>query len=396
MRKKKISSLVVFMHNLVFRGLPGSNSGYGDATTYFALSFYEYNPDTLFVFNPSDHYTQKVKPIISTRHPEFLKMKEAKIEDIEDKIVFTIGTPKPAIKSAVNYNILYFYWETDTIPKRWIHLINEYDEIWAPCKLVKDAVEKCGFNKTVLIMPTPSFNRGVYSNFSIPHQKSASLKVSDKVFKFYYIFQWQYRKGYDALIKAYYNAFSGNDNVILIIKANKLEGSQSDFKKQVLEEINKIKGLRGNLPEIYVIPDFISNEEISYLHKMSDVYVAPNRGEGWGMPIVQAIMENSLIITTKFGGCSEFLDDRSALFIDYKKTGVKNMNWSGHLYTADQKWAEPDVGSLSKLMIDAYSKFENYESYTKNAFNIFKSFDINGVSDLIKKEFSSKRFRKWN
>ena len=143
--------------------------------------------------------------------------------------------------------------------------------------------------------------------------------MASSVIKFYYIFQWQYRKGYDILIKAFYSAFTSNDNVILILKTNKLLGTNEEFIEKVKEEIAVLKKGRGSLPEIFISTEFISKEEMSYLHNMCDVYVAPHRGEGWGMPIVQAAKEENIIITTNFGGSTEFLSEKSAIFIDYKK-----------------------------------------------------------------------------
>lgn len=391
----EMSPLRGSMHNIVFRGLPGENSGYGDATTFFALSFYKYDKNTNYCFDPFDHYSEKVKRSLQDKYSEFSKMRESKIEDVVGRVVFTIGTPKPALRPGANYNILYFYWETDTIPKRWVHFINQYDEIWAPCSLVKDALKKSGFTGVVILVPTPNLNSNKYSKFVIPHKKSKDLKVSDNVFKFYYIFQWQYRKGYDSLIKAYYDAFSGNDNVLLILKTNKLSGTNEEFVGNISKEIDSFKKGRGNLPEIFIIPNFISNEKISYLHKISDVYVAPNRGEGWGMPIVKAVNEDSLIITTKFGGSAEFLDENSAMIINHKKASVKNMNWSGHLYTADHNWAEPRVDHLSSLMVEAYSNFKKYENLKKNALRNFSKFDIENVSKIIRNQLNSKRFVKW-
>ena len=70
------------------------------------------------------------------------------------------------------------------------------------------------------------------------------------------------------------------------------------------------------------------------------------------------------------------------------------MSWSGHLYTANQNWAEPSVESLSKSMVDVYNNFENLKYLGENAKTTFDSFSIKNMSKFINKELNSGRFKK--
>jgi hypothetical protein len=380
------------MYRVRFKGLPGINSGYGDAICYFCLSFYYSNLDVFYDFEPNDHYDLKVKKKVESIYPEMKNIKRFyKGNDVD--ISFYIGTPKLPDRGT-DYNISYFYWETDSLPSKWIPIIHQYDEIWTPCNLVKEAVIKAGFKKPVIVVPTPNLNYSNISKVQIPHLAKKDKVLSKDTFKFYYIFQWQYRKGYDVLIKAYFDAFTKNENVILILKTNKLSGSQDEFLSKIKKEVKRFKKERLNCPEIYVIPNFISSDEIAALHKYCDAYVAPNRGEGWGMPIVAAAKEENLIITTKFGGAAEFLDEKSAMFVSHKLTPVKNMSWSGHLYTANQKWVEPSVADLSRIMRDSYYKKKRNLSYGKSAKIIFDNFNIKKMSKVINDIFKNNRFKK--
>ncbi len=72
------------------------------------------------------------------------------------------------------------------------------------------------------------------------------------------------------------------------------------------------------------------------------------------MPIHDAMMHNSLIITTPYGGITEHLNDSNAFLIKYKMVEVKPMNWNSY-YQVNQKWADPDVGHLKNLMREAYN-----------------------------------------
>ena len=58
----------------------------------------------------------------------------------------------------------------------------------------------------------------------------------------------------------------------------------------------------------------LPEDYIYSLLNSSDCYVAPHHGEGWGMPIHDAMYAGKHIITTKFGGVTEFLDNDSVIF----------------------------------------------------------------------------------
>ena len=377
------------MHDIMIQGMPGTGSGYGEAISFFALSFYKSGLDVCFDFSPMSHYDKRLKEKLEEEYSDFKNFKFSK----NAKICFFIGTPKiPENKNI--YNILYFYWETDDLPKGWMKKISHYEEVWVPCKIMKMSLQKNNYRGIIKVFPTPNYNLKKYSKFVIGHKTNPYKKISNEVFKFYYIFQWQYRKGYDCLIKAYYNAFTKNENVMLILKTNKLSGSRDSFILNIKKEINKFKNGRENLPEIYIIPDIIPKSQIMHLHKMCDVYVAPHRGEGWGMPIADAINQKSAVITTKFGGITDYLDDKDAFFIDYVKTPVKNMRWSGPLYSSNQNWAEPDQNSLSDLMKKSYFEKEISSLKAEYAYNSIKTFETTNISKTLFTEFSTNRFKK--
>ena len=160
--------------NIRFRGLPNTNSGYGDATSYFCLAFFNSGHNIYYDFQPSDHYHNNIKNKLIELYPEFENFKEYNNRSPKIHISFTIGTPTPV--SGKEYNILYFYWETDTLPRRWINEINQYDEIWTPCSLVKEAVIKAGFSKVVKVVPTPNIDHDRYSKFVIGHKSDVKKR----------------------------------------------------------------------------------------------------------------------------------------------------------------------------------------------------------------------------
>ena len=82
--------------------------------------------------------------------------------------------------------------------------------------------------------------------------------------------------------------------------------------------------------------------------------MSAHRGEGLGLPQIEAMSIGNPIISTNFGGVHELLDDSFAWLIKYKLIQVFNMV---HIpfYNAQQLWAEIDTEHLKKSMLEAYS-----------------------------------------
>ena len=64
------------------------------------------------------------------------------------------------------------------------------------------------------------------------------------------------------------------------------------------------------------------NEDLDYgyiinLYKRCHALVAPSRGEGFGLPMAEAMLFDLPVITTGYGGQSDFCTDETAWLIDY-------------------------------------------------------------------------------
>lgn len=264
--------------------------------------------------------------------------------------------PPPWNSGRSKRKIAYFYWEAIPLPAPWAASLNTVDEIWAPCKLVEDCCRMAGFNKRIVRVPTPAVD---FDLSKIPTAKFVGLKEDS--FVFYSISQWHNRKGWAELLESYFDEFSELDSVSLVIKTNPINPlSQS----QIPEDVKIIKSKFGNknTAPLVLIPGIISEEELLSIHKLGDCYVAPHHGEGWGMPIHDAILAGKQIIATKFGGVAEYLDDESFYPIPFSMVPVTGMEWNG-VYSSDQRWAQPDAEALKKLMRIAY---ENKNNIKKN------------------------------
>lgn len=349
--------------NVRFFGKPTGMSGYGYATRHIAKSFSESSIPTYF------HSKEAYFEGMSTCGPNC-------------NVDFYIHTPPFSRHKSSNYKIGYFYWETDKIPASWAKdVCNSLDEIWVPCKLVESACRRAGFLGPIEVVHTPYSDSVRSERVSIPAFGSSSSVLSEACYVFYSVFQWNVRKGYRDLLKAYMQEFSSNESVCLLIKTNpinhKLHGD-SRINSDILEAKSGFN--KASLPPIFLVKDKLSDSHLKGLHDLGNCFVLPHRGEGWGMPIHDAMNSGSLIITTRFGGITEHLDETNSLLINHTMEHVTPMTWNDY-YSSDQRWARPSVEHLRYLMRKAYEQdFDQMIPY--RAKRLGESFSIKSFSRI--------------
>jgi len=365
-----------------FFGPLNNYSGYGNAVKNFALAFSESECDTHFAF------ANKLKIDYAETYDRLYHYDGKCMVDF-----YLHGPPWNKHRSRAKYKIGYFYWEADKLPPVWLKGLNSVNEIWAPCNLVRNACKQAGFRGRIRVVPTPA--ETWYSNKKavIPSGFSDDYMLSDEIFKFYSIFQWNERKGYKELLNSYYRTFTRNDKVVLIVKTNPLN-INGNTREKIKYEILDIKRRLNQkyYPPVYLMDDIIPEEHIQALHMTADCYISPHHGEGWGMPIHDAMLSGKQIITTKFGGVTEHLDNDSAHIINHTIGPVRNMAWSS-LYTNKQNWAYPKVNHLKKLMRDVYENHELYEEKGYKAREIGETMTVETVADFITRELTREKLR---
>ncbi len=275
------------------------------------------------------------------------KLKDKKL-DYDIKLMMI--TPDQAVLQVETgkYNICVMFWEVLGMDRRWVHGMNKLDEIWTTSQIHAETFGHNGVYKPIkVIKPTIEVaDRTRYRRLKIKGFNG---------FLFYSIFQWTERKNPRALLETYWKAFEGKKDVGLLLKVYK--ANFSEFERQrIRNDINKWKGQLGlkNYPKVFLALGEVSGEEIMRIHSTGDCFVSAHRGEGLGLPQIEAMSIGNPIISTNFGGVHELLDDSFAWLIKYKLIQVFNMV---HIpfYNAQQLWAEIDTEHLKKSMLEAYS-----------------------------------------
>lgn len=248
------------------------------------------------------------------------------------------------------YHIAHFFWETDKVPQEFVDGLNLVDEIWTGSKANEKAIKNSGVIKPVRIYPQAiETHRDWPAPYEIP-----GFPVEN--YLFYSIFEWTDRKNPAALLNAYWQEFDGQDNVGLLIKTYFRNFTLAN-RRMIKNQIEVLKSRSGvkNPPPVFLYLDLMDRQQIMRLHKTGDCYVSAHRGEGWGVPQVEAALSGRPFISTNYGGCHEyFKDGENAILLPYEMIKLRGMSHSQRWYDSSQQWADVDPDALRSAMRYAF------------------------------------------
>lgn len=278
-------------------------------------------------------------------------------------------------------------WEFGYLPKNWVKVFSrDVDEFWVPSNYVKKIYLDSGVpSDRVFVIP----NGIDYEKFN-PNVPPYQLKTKKK-FKFLFLGGTIYRKGIDILLESYKKQFSSKDDVCLVIKDM---GGDSFYRgKNNKAEIRKIQQ-DHSLPEIEYIDKYLDEPSLIGLYTACNCLVHPYRGEGFGLPILEAMSCGISPIVTRGGACLDFCNDENSIFIDARKVKYKDTK-IGEEELVNNPWLfEPSIEDLAKKMHFAYKNPENIKKigqiaskYAKEEFSWDNSSAIlqNRIFQLTKK-----------
>ena len=288
---------------------------------------------------------------IKTPHVNFEQKTKHFIErSLQPNINIVHLTPEnyPTFRQTNCYNIACTVWETEQLPKEWTALCNSMDEVWVPSEWNKEIFINSGITKPVYVIPH------IIKEQSLDNVIPLNVGTDDTTFIFYSIFQWIARKNPIALLQAYLTEFESHENVCLVLKTYRMNSSQEE-QSLIKQDIMSIKkGLNlESYPQMRFFGGLFSEKQMLSLHKRGDCFVLPHKGEGFGIPIAEAMLFGKPVIATNYSANVEFMNTENSYLINSRRTPVAGMIFGK--YTGKMIWGDPDILHLRTLMRCVYN-----------------------------------------
>jgi glycosyltransferase involved in cell wall biosynthesis len=328
-------------------------------------------------------------------------------------------SPSPMI----HYRISRAMYEFAAIPTNWVAPLTEvFDEVWVPTGVMKRTLVGAGIPAAKIeIVPEPIdtlyFAPDDAKRVTLPQhivdrnwnaaaiggpRDAASASTHVKLLS---IFKLEPRKGWDALLQAYLTAFDANDKVTLYIATywwNPLmpagvtrERNVTSIHETILAHARDFLRAAGRgdakLPHIVLITEEMTDDEIVSLYQSCDAFVLPSRGEGWGLPIIQAMSMGLPTITTRHSGMLEFTTRDTVLYVDVDEReppeGVQR------IYDTPKgaKWGDPRVPQLTEQLrrVVSMTPEGRRQLGARARKHVEENFSIDGIGRAIAKRLGA-------
>ena len=282
----------------------------------------------------------------------FLRKPNSNKAILIDSVIPTQGSPLTD-----GYSILYTTSESSQVPKQFIDTANLYNEVWVTSNFVKNSFRSSGCNKKITVVH-PIVNKSSYNENVIPYLFRPALRS----FVFLSVLTWDYRKGSDALLRAYKHSFSKKDDVSLVLLIS--EKSKS-AQKQIRKEIFAILGEEG--PHVAICTKHIPEYMLPSFYKACNVFVLPSRGEGFGLTYCESSLCGLPVISTNYGGQLDFLNIENSTLVDVdsfdfaKNTGIHY--WDNQPFPSLK--SDKFIASLGDSMRFVMENYEKAKSKNK-------------------------------
>ncbi|HSD72773.1 MAG TPA: glycosyltransferase [Thermoanaerobaculia bacterium] len=233
--------------------------------------------------------------------------------------------------------------EVDGFPSDWVRHANRMDEVWVPTEF-----NRRGFLESGLKRPIHTIPLGVDPDYFHPGITGFPNPTGE--FVFLSNFEWGERKEPWMLLKVFNDEFAGDEPVRLVCKI-----INRDPGVRVREEIRRL-----NLKESGGKISFIFNREFPYyqlgaFYRSADCYISAGRGEGWDMPLMEAMACGLPAIATDWGAHTEFFHEGIGYPLKVRRTVPAVAKCP---YYKGFSWADPDPEHLRSLLREIYDDRE--------------------------------------
>lgn len=241
------------------------------------------------------------------------------------------------------------HWEFGPAPLDWVRAIEaNVDELWVATEHVRRGFVESGVDPArVARVPL-----GIDPARFRPDLEPLDLGPTVTGFRFLFVGGLLWRKGVDILLDAYVRAFTPADDVTLVVKDFSATGPYrlQDGMRQRLRDIV----VDSNAPRLVHFTGALPERDMPRLYAACDCLVHPYRGEGYGLPIAEAMACGLPVIVPDRGACRDFATPETAMLVPSVDIELSGYDVGGLDLGAHPRMVQVAVDDLATAMRRAY------------------------------------------
>jgi glycosyltransferase involved in cell wall biosynthesis len=229
-----------------------------------------------------------------------------------------------------SYNIGYWAWESDILPREWQRAIRYTNAMFVPSRFNQDVFRKYT-DKPLCLVPHPVAVKDIEPGV----RASLGFEETDFVACFVFSFGSSFeRKNPLATIESFSRAFGDADNAYLVLK--------SSHGAQYPDDFARLQAAIAGSSKIRLIDEVWPMPRVMGLIAESDVFISLHRSEGFGLSIAEAISLEVPVIATAWSGNTDFCDPDNTYPVATTLTAIESTH-QGFASLEGAHWATPDA-----------------------------------------------------
>jgi O-antigen biosynthesis alpha-1,2-mannosyltransferase len=230
-----------------------------------------------------------------------------------------------------------YAWEESAFPREYVEWFNRgLDLITVTSAYVRDVLLRNGVTAPVEVV-------GNGADHILSEPANPGGRRHGDTFEFLHVSSCFPRKAPDVLVRAFCQEFNRRDNVCLTIKT--FPNPHNEVERIVAEAG---AAYPGHAPmEILSTPMTLG--EMRYLYEHAGCLVSASRGEGFGLPVAEAMMTRCPVIATLHSGQADLCAPEHCWPVEFALEPART-----HLTEGASVWANPRVESLREQMRAVY------------------------------------------
>lgn len=306
-------------------------------------------------------------------------------------ISFQVQLPNEWDTSLAKFNVgVTALVETDKCNPKWIEKINKMDLVIVPSQFVKKTIYDTGVKVTTKVAVVgESYHESIDKDI-IDINLNIDTKFNFLVFgQFTGMTPATDRKNLFNTVKWLCEEFKDNKDVGIVLKTNSSRSTKIDKGITTSLVSRLISEVRvGQYPKIHLLHGNMSPEEVAalYKHKNINAIISATRGEGFGLPLLEAASSALPVIATNWSGHLDFLNLGSFIRLDYELKEVDKVKIDNNIFVIGSKWAEVNENDFKKKAKDFYKNRKGIQSKSnKLAEKIKQNYSFDAISEQYTK-----------
>ena len=337
--------------------------------------------------------------------------------------IFIMNTIPSEMQQVGKFNVLITAGIESTIASpEWMENINKADLILVSSEHAKQVFQTSMFeqrdkqtNQVVkhIKLEKPievlfeGLNNNIYKSFPSQYISDTSelpgiLNSIDETFNYLFVGHWMQgaigedRKDVGGLIKTFLETFKGKPKQPGLILKTSAAGYSIMDREEILDKINNIRkmvGDDGTLPNIYLLHGELNDEEINelYNHPKVKAHVSFSKGEGFGRPLLEASVSQKPVIAPGWSGQLDFLDKDMSVLLPGQLTQIHPSAVVQNMLIPESQWFTVDYKVASQTLEDVYKNYNRYlDGAKRQAYRSRTNFSLDKMGEKLLKIMDEK------